>query len=67
MAAQPDDSVVETNRINLHEVLKFLERTALQDETDFAATGDERKRRDAEEKHAKASTIRALLALRAGN
>ena len=64
MAAQLDDSLGSTHWINLLEIAKFLEETASQDEADFAATGDEQKRLDAVEKRTRASTIRALLALR---
>ena len=63
MAVRLDDSVGDTHRNNLLEVLEFLEELASQADADFAATGDEQRRQDAVEKRTRASTIRALLAL----
>jgi hypothetical protein len=60
-----DDALNDTNRSNLREVVRYLEKSAMKDDAEFAATGDRQKLALAAEKRARASTIRTLLALRA--
>ena len=64
MAAQLDDALCDTHRNNLLEIVEFLEEVASRDDAEFAATGDEQKRLEADEKRTRASQIRALLASR---
>ena len=54
----------DTGRQNLREILRFLESRAAMDEAKYAVSGDEQRRLDAAEKHARAAMIRQQLGLR---
>jgi len=63
MNTRPTDSLDDTNRANLREVVMYLEEQAAKDEVDFAVTGDEQKRLDAAAKRARAAELRSLLGM----